>query len=445
MIKKMGRKALGPLFQPGTFLYQNYHLCRGVIAACVNQFPANKMIVIGVTGTNGKTTVSNLIAEIIKTAGHKVGLSTTVNFWVGGQESPNTTKMTTDSPFALQRRLKQMERTGTEYVILETASHAITQHRAWGINYDVAVFTNLTWDHLDYHKTFEDYRDAKVSLFKKTYLSEPKSALPKLAIINMNDDNSSHFINAFPGTKYYFGVEQFDHNDTKETSITTKVLRVSKQHSKFDLLTPTGSITVKLPLPGRFNIENALAAATTCYALGFTLEEIRAGLEAAKPIPGRLENLATNQEFDVIVDYAHNPDGFDKALSALKHTTKNDLIVVFGAAGDRDKGKRPELGKIASQYADIIILTEEDPGSEDPQKIIDAIRPGISPTFEEGKNLFTILSRTKAIKQAINMAKPGDTVVALAMGAQTVMATAKGTIPYDERKFISNLLQSSVK
>ncbi|MEZ4210662.1 MAG: UDP-N-acetylmuramoyl-L-alanyl-D-glutamate--2,6-diaminopimelate ligase [Patescibacteria group bacterium] len=445
MIKKLGRKILGPLFSPDSFLHRTYHLSRGIAASTINQFPTRRMIVIGVTGTNGKTTVSNLIAEVIKGAGHKVGLSTTVNFWVGNKEFVNKTKMTTDSPFVLNRRLKEMEAAGTEYVILETASHALSQNRTWGINYDVAVFTNLSWDHLDYHKSFEDYRDTKVKLFEQTFLSKTKNALPKMAIINLNDENSSHFINAFPGTKYYFGVEQFDTNTIKESSITTKIIQMTKTGSKFELQTPSGNATINLPLPGKFNIENALAAASTCFALGFTIEQIKTGLESAKRVPGRIEYIDHNQNFDVVVDYAHNPDGFEKSLSALRHTTKNKLIAVFGAAGDRDKGKRPELGKIASQYADIIILTEEDPGSEDPQKIIEAIKPGLSDKFKDKTNLFEIIDRKQAITKAIELAKPGDTVVALAMGAQTVMATKTGNIDYNEREFITKLLQSSTK
>src|SRR5690606_18743706 len=178
---------------------------------------------------------------------------------------------------------------------------------------------------------------------------------------------------------------------------------------------------------------------------GFTIEQIKKGLENAKPVPGRIEYIDHNQNFDVVVDYAHNPDGFEKSLSALRHTTKNKLIAVFGAAGDRDKGKRPELGRIASQYADIIILTEEDPGSEDPQKIINAIKPGLSDKFKDKSNLFEIIDRKQAITKAVELANPGDTVVALAMGAQTVMATKSGNIDYNEREFITKLLHTATK
>lgn len=444
MIKKIGRRILGPLFSPGSFLYESYHLCRGAAAACLYQFPSKKMVVIGVTGTNGKTTTATLIATILEHAGHKVGLSSTVNFWIGGNKTVNETKMTTDNPFSLHKRLRQMQKAGTEYAVIETASHALAQHRTWGIDFDVAVFTNLTWDHLDYHKTFEAYRDAKVKLFKQTYLSHPKPGQPKIAILNLDDENMPYFDSAFPGTKFFYSAEKFDGAETKESTLTTKVTYSGPTGSKFELQTPTGSVSVNLSLPGKFNIENALAAASTCYALGVPIEKIKEGLEAAQNVAGRLEQISDEEPFRVVVDYAHNPDGFDKALSSLRSTTTGRLISVFGAAGDRDREKRPTLGQVASKYSDILLLTEEDPGSENPEKIIASIRTGIPQKFEEGQSLFIELDRKKAIRQAIEMAQPGDTIVALAMGAQTVMATKKGLIPYNEREWIRELLQSIV-
>jgi UDP-N-acetylmuramoyl-L-alanyl-D-glutamate--2,6-diaminopimelate ligase len=445
MIKKIGKRLLGPIFSPGSFLYESYHLCRGIAATCIYQFPSREMVVIGVTGTNGKTTTANLIAQILKTAGHKVGLSTTVNFWVGDKQSVNETKMTTDNPFTLQQRIRAMADAGAEYAVIETASHALAQHRTWGIAYDVAVFTNLTHDHLDYHKSFEAYRDAKLKLFRQTFQSFKKPNVDKLAIINLSDESSSHFAKSFPGAKFFYAVEKFDQTDTLESPITVRILSSDASGSVLQIQTPTGDIKINLPLPGNFNIENALSAASTCYALGISLEKIKEGLEQAPSIPGRLEPISAGQSFSVIVDYAHNPDGFDKALSSLRAITSGRLIVVFGSAGDRDKAKRPILGRVASHYADIIYLTEEDPGSEDPLKIISAIRPGISNDFLENKNLFIIPKRTEAIEAAIRMAQPRDTVVALAMGAQTVMSTKSGTIPYNEREFIKNLLHSIIK
>lgn len=444
MIKRIGKKILGPLFSPGSFLYEFYHVGRGVAAAWIYNFPSREMVVIGVTGTNGKTTTATLIANILEGAGHKVGLSTTVNFWINGKKTVNETKMTTDNPFAIQKRLREMQKAGTEYAVIEIASHALSQHRTWGIDFDIAVFTNLTWDHMDYHQTFEAYRDAKVKLFRQTYLSRQKPNQQKLAILNLDDEHTAHFSAAFPGNKYYFSLEKFDGPETKESTLTSKIIYAGPTSSQFNLQTPTGAVDINLPLPGKFNIENALAAATTCFALGLPLEQIKAGLESATSVAGRLEQISTTELFRVVVDYAHNPDGFEKALSSLRQTTDGKLIVVFGSAGDRDKEKRPVLGKVGSKYADIIILTEEDPGSENPAKIIESIRPGIDPKFIENQNLFINLSRKEAIRQAILLAKPKDTVVALAMGAQTVMATKAGLVPYNEREWIRDLLKSIV-
>ena len=442
-MKKIAKQILGPLFSPGSFLYSSYHLCRGVLAACLAGFPSEKMVVIGVTGTNGKTTTANLIAQILEQAGYKVGLSTTVNFWVGGQKTTNETKMTTDNPFALQKRLRRMAQAGTQYAVIETASHALSQHRTIGINYDVAVFTNLTWDHLDYHKTFESYRDAKLKLFRQTYLGKPKLNQPKLAVINLDDDSSKYFSAAFPGSKYFFSLEKSDGSTTKESQLSAKVISATASNTVFELSSPAGRVTIDMPLVGNFNLQNALAAASTCFALGLSVEQIQQGLSHASPIPGRLELIGEVNGAKVIVDYAHNPDGFKQVLTTLKQLTPGRLITVFGAAGERDRQKRPMLGEVASAHSDILVLTEEDPASEDPMKIIDAIRQGIGKGFIEGTNLYIVMPRSEALKKAMSLAQPGDTIVALAMGAQTVMATAQGLVNYNEREVIKNLIGSS--
>ncbi len=439
-LKSTIRTSLGPLFSPTSFLYQSYHLCRGVLAACVNQFPTRQMIVIGITGTNGKTTTANLLAEILAAAGHRVGLSTTINFWIGDTKIINHTKMTTDNPFALQRRLRAMRQAGCRYAVIETASHALAQHRTWGIDYDMAIFTNLTWDHLDYHKTFEAYRAAKLKLFRQTFYSKAKPGVPKLAIINLEDTANADFARAFPGTKLYYTINKQDSSHSKESLAWASVANTSLASTDITLHTPVGDITTHLHLPGLFNVRNALAAATAAVALGVSPEHIAAGIESVHSLPGRMEQISGGQSFTVIVDYAHTPDGFTQSLSTLKAATAGKLITVFGAAGDRDKEKRPTLGQIASQYSDLIILTEEDPGSEDPLAIIENIRSGLSDKFIDNTNLFINPTRQAAIRQAISLARPGDTVVALAMGAQTVMATKAGYIAYNEREFIRSVL-----
>lgn len=444
-MKKIIRHLLGKAFSPESFLYNAYHKSRGVAAAVMSGFPARKMVTIGITGTNGKTTTANLLANILEVTGDKVGLATTVNFWIGDKRWINETKMTTFSPFKLQTLLRRMQQANCRFAIVETSSHALTQHRVWGIDYDVAVFTNLTPEHLDFHPSFEKYRDTKALLFRKLLHTIRKPNTPKIAVINF-DDPSSEFFSQFPADQHFFySVDKYESNTVKETPVTASVIEANDQGSIFDLTTPFGTTTIQLHLPGRFNIQNALAAASAALSLGVPLETIKQGLEKVSGVPGRMERIEAGQPFTVIVDYAHTPDGFEQVLSTARQFTQGKLLVVFGAAGDRDKSKRPKLGEIASQYADTIILTEEDPGSEHPAAIVESIRTGLSPKFHDGDNLFPILDRKAAVTRAIQLAKPQDTVMLLAMGAQTVMATKQGLIPYDERQFAKNLLELAVR
>lgn len=444
-MKKFLKKLLGKTFSPSSPLYESYHRGRGIAAATFAGFPGRHMTVIGITGTNGKTTTCNLLANILEETGAKVGLATTVNFWIGDKRWINETKMTTFSPFQLQGLLNRMAKAGCKYAIVETSSHALAQHRTWGIDYDLGVFTNLTPEHLDFHKTFEDYRDAKAKLFRQLFISRRKTDTPKIAVLNF-DDPTSKVLAEYPADqRYFYSVEGFTANDTIDSPVTGRVVHADQQGATFELETPIGNTTIQLQLPGRFNVANALAAASAALALNVPLDIIKRGLEKVTGVPGRMERINAGQPFAVIVDYAHTPDGFEQVLSTAKQFTTGKLIAVFGAAGDRDKSKRPLLGEIASRFADTIILTEEDPGSEDPLDIIHTIKTGIPGNFKESVNLFTIANRKDALARAFVLAKPNDTVMLLAMGAQTKMATKRGFISYDERKVAENLLKSNVR
>jgi len=438
-MKRQLKKLLGKTFAPGTLLYNAYHKSRGILAATTSGFPSSKMITIGVTGTNGKTATSIMLAHILEAAGEKVGLITTVSFWIADKKWVNETKMTTDTPFKTQRLLRQMVKAGCRFAIVETSSHALMQYRTWGIFYDVAVFTNLSQDHLDYHGTMENYRDTKARLFKELYDSPRIYHIPKIMVLNYDDPIHSHFGKFEADIRIGFTTKQDLPDSLKAGNIHTE-----PTHSTFTIFSSEGSVDIKLNVPGRFNIENAMAAASTAFALGLGLEKIKNGLESIIKIPGRMEYIDEGQPFTVISDYAHTPDGYDKALSSIRSFTKSKLIIVFGAAGDRDKDKRPQLGRIASQYGDILILTEEDPASEDPAKIINEIKAGISDKFIEGENMFTILDRKKAVQKAFELAQPNDTVALLALGAQTIITTKAGAIPYNERQYARNLLQLAV-
>lgn len=441
MIKKL-KQLVKPLLLKAPILLDIYHKTKGISAAILRGFPSAKMIVIGITGTNGKTTVANMLGHILEANKDKVGLATTINIWTGNRKWVNETKMTTLTPFALQGLLRQMVNQKCKYAIVETTSHALSQHRTWGIFYDVAVFTNLTHDHLDYHKTLENYKLAKGLLFKNLATSLRKPNMPKIAIINTDDMASSYF-KSFPSDKTYtFAIDNIDTPKSPDQSIWANNITLNKTSTNFTLNVPEGKIDIKLNIIGRFNISNALAAASTAYSLGIDLPIIKTGLESIWKIPGRMENVANNLGLNIIIDYAHTPDGFQKVLESIKPITDGNLIIVFGATGDRDKSKRPTLGTIASKFADYIVLTEEDPGSEDPQDIINQILEGIDKHKFQSHNLKIIIDRKEAIKHALAQAKPDDTVLLLAIGAQTVMLKNGQKIPYNEREVVENIIQT---
>ena len=442
MLKKL-KKLLRPVLYSMPWLNDIYHRAQGMTAATVYGFPSTHMRVIGITGTNGKTTTANLLAHILEASGAKVGMATTVNIWTGNKKWVNETKMTTLSPFALQGLLRQMVNNKCQYAIVETTSHALAQHRTWGIFYDVAVFTNLTHDHLDYHKTFDNYKIAKGKLFRDLANDLRKPNMPKISIVNLNDPEAHYFDQFAADQKYYFAIDKVETPANPDALIWVNNIHEGRQHTYFTLNTAKGGIDIKLHLPGRFNIYNAAAASSVAFALGLDLPTIQQGIESAWQIPGRMEYIPNNHNLDIIVDYAHTPDSFQKVFEALRPIARQKIIAVFGAAGDRDKTKRPILGQIASQFADEIILTEEDPGTEDAHQIIKEILPGIDKTkFREGKNLHIILDRKSALHHALTTAKPNDLVLLLAMGAQTVIARGDKKIPYNEREVVQQILQS---
>ncbi len=442
MLKQI-KKLLRPVLYSMPWLYDAYHRTQGITAATVYGFPSTKMRVIGITGTNGKTTTANILAHILEASGARVGIATTVNIWTGSRKWVNETKMTTLSPFALQGLLRQMANNNCQYAIVETTSHALVQHRTWGIFYDVAVFTNITHDHLDYHKTFENYKVAKSKLFRELTDSLRKPGMPKISIVNLNDPSAPYF-DQFPADqKFYFAIDKVETPEAPDSLLWANNIHEGRQHTYFTLNTPRGSIDIKLHLPGRFNVFNALAAASSAFALGIDIQTIQQGVESVWQVPGRMEYVPNNKDLDIIIDYAHTPDGFQKVFEALRPIVRGKLIAVFGATGNRDKAKRPILAQIASQFADDIVLTEEDPGSEDTQQIIKEILPGIDKhKFTEGKNLHIILDRKSAVHHALTHAKPNDLILLLAMGAQTVIVRGDKKTPYNEREVVQQILQS---
>lgn len=409
-----------------------YHYALAILAALVYRFPGRQLKVIGVTGTNGKSTTANFIASVLETDGHKVGLSTTVNYWVGDKKWLNETKMTSLGRFQMQKLLRQMVNAGCTHAVLEVSSHAIYWKRVWGIPFETAVFTNLTRDHLDLHKTMDKYRDTKGKLF--VGLKAPEEG-QTTSIVNGDDPNASYFLQFLADKKYVFGTGQevtgilpLAHTIVGERIVTTE------KGNTFVAVTDDGELPITVKIPGRFNVSNALAAVATGLAYGVNPETIGKAIASVEGVPGRMERVEAGQPFSIIVDYAHTPDAFENVLTSVREVTKGKVISVFGATGDRDRGKRPDLGRIAAEHSDFMILTEEDPGTENPHAIVEQILPGIGEAGKSHHDYEIIIKRRKAINRALSLAKPGDSVVLLAKGHETVMTYADGKYPWDDRR-----------
>lgn len=413
-----------------------YHKLKAVLAAVVYGFPASKMIVIGVTGTNGKTTTVNLIANVLMKAGQTVGMASTINFQVAEKRWVNDSKQSTASPFKLQKLLKEMVKAGCKYAVLEVTSHAITQSRVFGINFDVGVFTNVTADHIEYHGTFDDYLAAKGGLFKKVSKGKRKFGVPKILILNQDDPNYAYFDQFTVDRKITYGL--------KSATVYAEKIEKNPEGSSFILHVPNNAIPVEIGLPGDYNVYNSLATAATAMALEVPLDTIRDALKAVTVIPGRFEHVNMGQGYAVIVDYAHTADALDSLLSLYRRLTPGRLFAVFGATGGgRDKSKRPEMGAIAHKYADVILLTDDDPYSEDEWEIIDQISKEIP--REEGKGLWKIPDRKEAIRLALTMAREGDCVVISGKGAEEVMMVRGKKIAWNDRKVVEELLSREIQ
>lgn len=404
------------------------HLAEAVFYNVINGFPASGLKVIGVTGTNGKTTTSFMIHRMLTEAGYKTGLMTTVAYGVNNDIRPQGYHMTTVPVPVLMKRLKWMRSKGVEWVVLETTSHALAQYRVWGIPYSVAVFTNLSHEHLDYHKTFERYRAAKVRLFKLT-AANPNGL--ETGIVNADDPSWHYFADAVPNAVTY-GLEN---GELRATNI-----RATPAGSDFTVTYKNTDMKVHTSLPGTFNVSNTLAAVATGAVIGLSDQQIIDGIAALRSVDGRMEAIDEGQDFSVIVDFAVTPDALEKALTALKQTTKGRVIAVFGATGDRDKTKRPEMGRVAARCADMIYLTDDETYTEDPELIRQAVYEGIKDAKSEKKTT-TISDRRKAIATALKAARKGDVVFIAGMGHLTTRNMGGKEIDWDERQIVRKLLK----
>lgn len=404
-----------------------YHLGRAVIANIKYGFPARKLKVIGITGTNGKTTTANFIASILEAAGYKVGLSTTATFQIAKKRWDNSLNMTVTDPFQLQALLKRMKVARVDWVVLEVTSHSLTQHRLWGIPIEVAVMTNLSEDHLDYHKTMEKYAATKARLMKRARRD---------VVLNRDDKWFNYFARSSNKAHYTYGTNV-------ECDVRLEKAQLKPEHSTLRFQYGTEKLSAQLNLAGKINVYNAMAAATVGLGLELDQQAVTKGLQTLKGIPGRQEIIKVGQRFKVIVDYAHDTEAFRQLFKSLRPLTKGRLIAVFGGAGDRDPKRWPGMGKAAGQLTDIAIITDDEPHSEDPSYIRRTI---LKAAHEPGKaKVIEKSDRREAFKTAFKLAKPNDIVMLLCLGHQKYRAMNEGMIPWDDRKVARELLKVSLK
>lgn len=414
------------------------HKMRGMLAASIYGYPGRKLKIIGVTGTNGKTTTCNMIARILEKANYRVGMATTINFKIGKEEWVNTSKMTTVSPFALQKFLADCLKAGCHWVIVETTSHAIAQYRNYGLDYQIAIMTNLTHDHLDYHKTFDEYKKVKGQLF---------TTGKTINIINHDDEKTYEYLAQIPAKMTVsYGTDTAVTNRKGRPDILAKKIILESTGSMFTVVTPTSQIAIDLKLPGKFNIYNALAALSVAHVLKIHLDVAKRALDELDLVPGRMEKVEMGQSFAVLIDYAHTPDALEKVYQTLTMAKRARIISVLGSCGDRDKTKRPILGALAGKFADIVIVTNEDPYTEDPAKIIEEVAGGVprgadpkSPKIEN-QNFFKMMDRKEAIFKAVNMAYKDDIVLITGKGAEECMVVGAEKIPWSDRKIAKEAL-----
>jgi len=397
------------------------HFGEAVLFNVINGFPAHGLKVIGVTGTNGKTTTAFLIHRMLHEAGYKVGLMTTVAYGAGMDIKPQVTHMTTSSVPVLHKRIKELKAQGIEWLVLETTSHALAQHRVWGVPYSISVLTNITHEHLAYHGTFERYVSAKRMMFEQT--NRNKKGM-QLGIINADDPNAANFASAVNNTLMY-GMEQGD--------ILARDVQLSPDGVAYTATVDGKDYHIDCKLPGSFNVYNSLAAVCVGHAIGLSEQQVEQGIAALEGVEGRMTRIDEGQDFNVIVDYAHTPDSFEKLFNDLRPVVKGKIIALFGSLGGGDKGKRPLQGEIAGRFADEVIITQEDDRSEDPEVIMNDIAVGAEKAGKvREKDLFFIHDRTEAIQFAMSRARAGDTVLLLGKGHEKTQEDAQGEHPWNE-------------
>ncbi len=388
---------------------------------CANWFgnPARRLHLIGVTGTNGKTTTTSLIKSMLEYDGHKVGLVGTIQNMIGSRALP--AERTTPDPYDLQSLLALMVMEGCDYCVMEVSSHALDQQRVEGCSCDIGIFTNLTQDHLDYHKTMENYLAAKKRLF----------SMCRTGIVNMDDTAAEEMMRDVPCELASFSV------DNDRADYVARNVRHRADGVDFELVGVGQIGRVRMRIPGKFSVYNGLAAATACLKAGMSFDQVVEALSAAEGVKGRAEVVPTGREFTVVIDYAHTPDGLENICRTLKECCKGRLLTLFGCGGDRDKTKRPIMGAIAAQLSDYVVVTSDNPRTEQPAAIIEDILVGLADT----KTPYTVVeSRIEAIHWIIAHAQPGDIVLLAGKGHETYQIVGEDILHLDEREIVAEAL-----
>lgn len=388
--------------------------------------PAKNLRVIAVTGTNGKTTVVNYLNEILKEAKYKTAMFSTAVIEVDGKKHVNDLNRTVALTKDLMRFYRDAKKAGVDFVLIEATSHALDQHKLSTTPVEMAIMTNLTQDHLDYHKTMEGYAAAKAKLFKME---------PKYIVLNRDDEWFEYF------DVFTAGYQKITYGKSSKAEARIDRVKLYRKGSEVDMLMD-GQTKLELAtaLPGEYNAYNLAAAVSGAYLLNVGLNDIIEGVANLEGIPGRFDRVEMGQPYDVIVDYAHTPDGYDKLLTAAREITKNRVLLVFGSCGDRDKAKRPLMGEIAAKKADRIFLTDEESYNEDPQAIRDQIYQGIEAAHGAAKTV-EIADRREAIKKALSVATKGDTVLITGMGHEMFRIVNGKRIPWNDAEAVRDILK----
>lgn len=406
----------------------------GLLAGRFHGDPSSKLTMIGVTGTNGKTTITYLCRSVLEAAGRKVGVIGTVAYQIGKEQVPAS--HTTPGAVELQSLLARMVAAGLDTVVMEVSSHALALDRTAGCEFDLAVFTNLTQDHLDFHADLEDYFQAKVRLFSGLS-PDGRKPTTKRAIVNVDDERGLRVCRACRVPVWTYAIKN-------QADIRAEAVRLSLAGTTFTVATPAGRFDVASKLVGEHNVYNLLAAIGVGLQEGLTQDQIRAGLASVENVPGRFERVEAGQDFTVVVDYAHTEDALMRLLAAANRLKTGRIITLFGCGGDRDRGKRPKMGRVAAEQSDVVVLTSDNPRSEDPAAILREVEAGVKEALKAAPapvQYRVIADRRQAIETAIGEARTGDTVLIAGKGHEDYQIIGSEKLHFDDREVAREALR----